>query len=144
MASNIRKMKFYRNNPLLKGTGVQISYTQEQLEEYIKCKNDPIYFIKNYVKIVEIDKGLVNFELYDFQAEFVELLHNNNKVVGAWARQHGKCQHKLTKIVIRHDDLYDGEAFEIEIGMFYEWQRYIKAFSGQVGKGGLDNTINTI
>lgn len=84
------KIKYYRNNPLLKGVGVQLQYTAHQVEEYLKCKNDPIYFIKNYVKIVDVDHGLVKFDLFDYQEEFIQLLHNNNKVIGAWARQMGK------------------------------------------------------
>ncbi len=83
-------MRYYRNNPLLKGVGVQLDYTAEQIEEYLKCKNDPIYFIKKYVKIVHVDKGLVPFELYDYQEEFVQLLNTNNKVVAAMGRQLGK------------------------------------------------------
>jgi hypothetical protein len=84
------KIKYYRNNPLLKGVGVQLEYTAQQIEEYLKCKADPIYFIKNYVKIVDVDNGLVKFDLFDYQEKFIELLHNNNKVIGAWARQMGK------------------------------------------------------
>ncbi len=83
-------MRYYRNNPLLKGVGVQLDYTAEQIEEYLKCKNDPIYFIKKYVKIVHVDKGLVPFELYDYQEEVVTLLHNNNKVALNFCRQSGK------------------------------------------------------
>jgi hypothetical protein len=84
------KIKYYRNNPLLKGVGVQLEYTAHQIEEYLKCKDDPIYFIKNYVKIVDVDNGLVRFNLFDYQEQFIQLLHNNNKVIGAWARQMGK------------------------------------------------------
>ena len=42
----------YRDNILLKKVGVKVEYTQEQVEEYIKCSKDPIYFAKNYIKIV--------------------------------------------------------------------------------------------
>jgi len=47
----------YRDNPLLKRVGVQINYTQEQLDEYIRCAEDPIYFAK-YIKIITLDHGV--------------------------------------------------------------------------------------
>ena len=51
----------YRDNPLLKKSGVVIEYTQEQVDEYIKCSKDPIYFAENYIKIVNVDEGLMKF-----------------------------------------------------------------------------------
>ena len=40
--------EFYNNNPNLKAAGVQINFTPEQIQEYIKCSQDPVYFIENY------------------------------------------------------------------------------------------------
>ena len=67
----------YLGNSRLKRSGVEISYTQEQLIEVAKCADDPIYFIKNYVKIVNVDHGLVPFNMWDFQADMVNTFHNN-------------------------------------------------------------------
>ena len=61
----------YLGNPNLKRSNVNINYTKEQLEEYIKCAKDPVYFIQQYIQIVNVDKGLVPFKLYDFQNEMV-------------------------------------------------------------------------
>ena len=52
----------YRDNPLLKRIGVDVPVTKEQIEEYQKCQNDPIYFCK-YIKIITLNKGLTDFEL---------------------------------------------------------------------------------
>ena len=49
----------YLSNPNLKKIGVDIEFTQDQIQEYIKCAQDPIYFVKNYVKFVHVDKGLI-------------------------------------------------------------------------------------
>ena len=46
-------------------------------EEYRKCKEDPIYFISKYIKVVHPVRGLVPFELYPFQRMIVECLENN-------------------------------------------------------------------
>lgn len=80
----------YRSNPLLKRSGVSIEYTPEQVEEYIKCSQDPIYFIENYVKIVNLDKGLILLKLYEYQKEIIELYHNNKLVILKQNRQSGK------------------------------------------------------
>ena len=48
----------YRSNPLLKKQNVKIEFTQHQIEEYIKCAQDPVYFIENYVTIIHVDRGV--------------------------------------------------------------------------------------
>jgi hypothetical protein len=83
---------FYLNNPLLKASSVPINFTQEQIEEVIKCTKDPIYFIKNYCKIISLDKGLINFELYEYQEKFILDMHNNNRIISMQPRQMGKTQ----------------------------------------------------
>jgi hypothetical protein len=57
----------YLGNPLLKKANTPIEFTQEQIEEFIKCQSDPVYFAKNYVKIVTLDHGLQPFKMYPFQ-----------------------------------------------------------------------------
>ena len=57
------------SNLNLKKIGINIEFTKEQVEEYIKCAKDPIYFVKNYMKIIHVDKGLIPFDLYDYQEE---------------------------------------------------------------------------
>jgi hypothetical protein len=58
----------YLGNPNLKKANVKVEFTQENIEEFIKCKDNPVYFAKNYIKIVSLDEGLVNFNLYPFQS----------------------------------------------------------------------------
>lgn len=80
----------YLGNPNLKPVGVQQQFTPDQVQEYIKCANDPVYFVEKYVKIVAVDKGLVPFEMYDFQKELIGKLHGNRFVIGKLPRQVGK------------------------------------------------------
>jgi len=80
----------YLGNPNLKRANVTVEFTEEQVQEFIKCSRDPVYFIQNYIRIVNIDKGLVNFELYDFQADLVELVDDNRFVICKMPRQSGK------------------------------------------------------
>jgi hypothetical protein len=80
----------YRNNPNLKLPGVQLQYTKEQVDEYIKCATDPVYFCEKYVKVKTLDKGVVPFKLYPYQKKFVNEIHKNRFVISKWPRQCGK------------------------------------------------------
>ena len=85
-----KKHDGYLGNQNLKAAGVEIQFTKEQVEEYMKCAKDPIYFIKNYVKVVSLDKGLIPFHLYDYQQELVDIIHNNRFAIAKLPRQSGK------------------------------------------------------
>ena len=77
----------YLGNKNLKKVGVPVEYTQEQVQEYIKCSRNPAYFIKNYVKIVNVDTGLVDFSLWPFQEEMVNKFEDNRFVICKLPRQ---------------------------------------------------------
>ena len=62
----------YLGNPKLKAANVQLDFTEEQISEILKCRDDPIHFIEQYVQIVHVDRGLVPFEMYPFQKKMVE------------------------------------------------------------------------
>ena len=83
---------FYNANINLKATNIDIQYTQEQIAEYVLCKNDPVYFIKKYCKIISLDDGLIPFNLFDYQIKFIETLHKENRIVSMQPRQSGKTQ----------------------------------------------------
>ena len=65
----------YLCNPNLKKANTPHEFTQEQIVEFVRCKQDPVYFAKNYLKIVSLDHGLVPFELYDFQEKLIRNFH---------------------------------------------------------------------
>ena len=52
----------YLGNPNLKKANTAVEFTADQISEFIKCKDDPVYFAKNYIQIVSLDRGLVPFE----------------------------------------------------------------------------------
>src|SRR5210317_261238 len=80
----------YLGNPLLKKANTPIEFTQEQILEFVKCKDDPVYFAKNYVKIVTLDKGLQPFQMYPFQEKLVNNFHNHRFNICKMPRQTGK------------------------------------------------------
>ena len=83
-------VEVYKGNPNLKTALVPHEYTEEEIAEFIRCSNDPIYFIEHYVQIVSIDSGLVPFKLYPFQKEIVGTFHNNRFTICKLPRQSGK------------------------------------------------------
>ena len=80
----------YLGNPNLKKVNTPVEYTQEQIVEYQKCANNPLYFMENYIKIVSLDEGLVPFKMYDFQKTIVDTIHNNRFTICKLPRQSGK------------------------------------------------------
>ena len=80
----------YLGNPNLKKAHTPSRFTKKQIQEVLKCLESPKYFIENYLKIVTIDKGLVPFEMYDFQREMVDTFHENRFTICKLPRQSGK------------------------------------------------------
>lgn len=80
----------YNGNQNLSSIHEKIEFTREHLIEYTKCAQDKLYFIKNYVQIVNVDKGLVPFEMWPFQEEIAELTDKERFVICKMPRQVGK------------------------------------------------------
>jgi hypothetical protein len=108
----------YNSNPQLKASNVPVQYTQEQVEEYIKCKNDPAYFIDTYCYIIHVDFGIIPFKLYDCQKNKIKVIHENRKVVLMEGRQQGKCVEKETKYNIRNK--ITGEVLNVTAEEFHK------------------------
>ena len=88
--ARLTQAEIYLGNPNLKRANVPINFTEEQIQEYLKCKADPVYFAKNYIQIVSLDEGLVPFNLYDFQEEMVKSFHAHRFNIAKLPRQTGK------------------------------------------------------
>ena len=80
----------YLGNPNLFKAHTKKEYTEHEIREIAKCMDDPIYFIKTYIKIVNIDEGLVPFDMYKFQEKMVDTFHNNRFSISKLPRQSGK------------------------------------------------------
>ena len=80
----------YLGNPNLKKANTPIEFTEEQILEFMKCKSDPVYFAKNYIKIVSLDEGLTQFTPYDFQEKLINNFHGNRFNICKMPRQTGK------------------------------------------------------
>ena len=80
----------YLGNPNVKRDGVQQQWTEHEVKEYARCMKDPAYFARTYVKIISLDKGLVNFNLYPYQEKMFEHFNSNRFSIVLACRQSGK------------------------------------------------------
>ncbi len=80
----------YLGNPNLKKANTAIEFTQDQILEFMKCKEDPVYFANKYVKIISLDEGLTQFHPYHFQEKLINNFHNNRFNICKMPRQTGK------------------------------------------------------
>ena len=80
----------YLANPNLKKAYVPIEFTEEQIKEVIKCSKDINYFINTYVKIINLDEGLVDFDMYPYQEKMAQTIAENRFTVVKTCRQAGK------------------------------------------------------
>ena len=90
MTATLPRDQVYLGNPLLKKANTQMEFTEEQIIEFVKCKEDPVYFAKKFLKIVSLDHGLVPFSLYDFQEKLIRNFHEKRFNICKMPRQTGK------------------------------------------------------
>jgi hypothetical protein len=107
----------YNGNPNLKKNNIILEYTEEQIVDIIKSKNDMIHFFENHVKIISLDNGVINFEPYEYQKEILRGFRDNRFTICLTGRQQGKCLTDSTIINIRNKKT--GEISDISIGEFF-------------------------
>lgn len=90
MVQKNKPIRGYNGNANLKRSNQAIEYTPDMVAEYLKCAEDPVYFTETYMKIINVDKGLVNFKLYDYQKKMLRSMQNERYTIIATARQAGK------------------------------------------------------
>lgn len=88
--SEIDKTCFFDGQNGILKEGLPLEYEGWMLDELVKCRDDFNHFCEKYVKIVDLDRGIVPFQMYDFQKEFIEMIDTNRFTIGLWARQMGK------------------------------------------------------
>ena len=101
----------YLGNPNLKKANTPIEFTADQISEFMKCKEDPVYFATNYVKIVSLDEGLTQFHPYHFQEKLINNFHNHRFNICKMPRQTGKsttCVSYLLHYAVFNDSVNIG------------------------------------
>lgn len=95
---------FYMGDLELRNNNIVFEYTDEEIAEFKRCAEDPVYFIKNYCKF-QTDLGRKLVKLYPFQEDMIrticnehydpevgEMVPDNRNCVTMASRQVGKCQ----------------------------------------------------
>jgi hypothetical protein len=107
----------YLGNPRIKRDGVVTNFTKDEVIEYAKCMKDPAYFARKYVKVINLDEGLVPFNLYPYQEEMFDHFNSNRFSIILACRQSGKCVHPDTTIDV---NFLDGNARKITVKTLFE------------------------
>ena len=67
----------------------QISYQDIIRDEYKKCMESPVYFMRHYIKIQHPVRGTILFDLYNFQEETLQAFHDYQFNIILKSRQMG-------------------------------------------------------
>ena len=110
--ATLHKNDIYLGNPRLKKANVSLDYTKEQITELARCANDINYFCNNYMKIVNVDKGLMNFQTYPFQSKIINSVQKNRFTICKMPRQSGKTT--VMTALILHFALFN-ESFNVAV-----------------------------
>jgi len=82
--------KGIRGNKQLTNVSEIVAFSEDQEAEFIRCKLDPVYFVKTYMKIRHPDRGIIPFDLWPWQEEMLQKYKDNRFVISRIARQSGK------------------------------------------------------
>jgi len=107
MNQTINNTKGYNGNILLKRANQQIEWTEDLVQEWVKCAEDPLYFIKTYMKIITLNEGLQTYQPWPYQEEMIKKFVDNRYTIVTTARQAGKstttCAFILWYIIFQAD-----------------------------------------
>ena len=89
----------YLGNPNIKRDGIEQSWAADDIREYAKCMKDPVYFAREYLKVISLDEGLVDFDLYPYQEDMFEHFDKNRFSIVLACRQSGKSISSVAYLV---------------------------------------------
>jgi len=90
MTMSENRTSYYMGNQRLKRANVPVNFTKQQVKEYVRCSSDIVYFVRKYIKIVNVDNGIVPFDLWPFQESMINTFTNNRFSICKLPRQVGK------------------------------------------------------
>lgn len=89
-ANSYLKSISFMNNYLLKPESTQCEWTDVMFDEYENCMDDYMYFITRHMKIVQLDRGIITFEPYEYQKTMIRNFYENRFSINLCPRQCGK------------------------------------------------------
>lgn len=119
---------FYENNmKLLKGDLV-FQRTQEEINEWVKCKNDIVYFAEKYCKLMT-PEGIKNVNLRDYQKRYLKHLEENRLSIYLACRQCGKCNSFIINVLVKIPDfntIVKNQNLADKLKKYFDKNYYIK------------------
>lgn len=94
--------EFYNGNPNLPKANQVRKWTKKEIEDKIRCENDPVYFAEKHFKIIHVDRGIETIKLFDFQKEAVQSYLDYRRTCLLTSRQIGKCASLNTLIKLKN------------------------------------------
>lgn len=104
----------------IKAPNQKSNFTQAQFEEFLKCAQDPLYFMEKYIYIQHPTQGRLPLRAYPFQKKLVETYWKNKNSIAMIPRQSGKCVTADITITVRNK--ITGNIYDVPIGIYFEWQ----------------------
>ena len=86
---SLRKSPFYRGNTSLRKPNLNFQYTEEELQEIIRCKQDIIYFANKYCYL-KTETGVRSIKLRPYQEKLLRHYQDNRFSIVCQSRQSGK------------------------------------------------------
>ena len=93
---------------------LKFGFTQEEIQEYAKCKLDVHYFAEKYCMVKREDGSIGNITLREYQKDIIDLYDKSKYSILMASRQTGKCISLVTKVLVINK--LTGVESEITIG----------------------------
>jgi hypothetical protein len=87
------------NLDIIKSPYSKTAYTEDSMLELVRCVDDPLYFMRTFMKIQHPIRGALPFEPYPFQLNIIKAFHENRFTIALTARQMGKMNCLTTPIL---------------------------------------------
>ena len=104
---------------------LKYAMTDEEFEEYVKCKSSIHYFAQKYCKIKREDGSVGSIKLREYQKTIINLYSENRYSLLAASRQLGKCC-LLTEIKIKNNNVETTTILDL---LYYELLKSIRTLT---------------
>ena len=95
----MQNVEHYLGNPLLKKSNVPVEWTKEQILNIRSVWKIPYTSSRIISKLYLLMKDFVPFEMYDFQEDIVDTIHDNRFTICKMPRQSGKSTTMVSYIL---------------------------------------------
>ena len=107
---------WFSNLKGIRKPNIIFAMTDDEFDEYLKCKINIHYFAENYCQIKREDGTIGPMKLRDYQKDIIDLYTKNPRSILMASRQTGTCNSFSTNVLVKKND---GTVEKISIGELY-------------------------